>query len=197
SKLETANKSTLKKLIGSGIKHGHIWPAFQPIVELPEGNIVSFEVLARWNDPEAGEISPTIFIPRLEHHSLIAAFSDMLMSQACRIAASWPGNFSLAFNISPLQLSSAEFPQKLAELVSATGFPLNRIELEVTESSLISDNDHAYARLHELNALGVRIGIDDFGTGYSNLARLESFPFNKIKLDARFVHNLNTDPAKR
>src|SRR5690606_30159424 len=133
---------------------------------------VSFEVLARWSDPIAGEISPAAFIPRLEHHKLIETFSDALMAKACCLAASWPGAFSLAFNISPLQLIAHDFPQKLAKLIASTQFPLNRIELEVTESLLIADYEEAYAKLRELNDLGIRIAIDDFGTGYSSLARL-------------------------
>ena len=195
--VENANKSDLKRLLRNGLDNGHIWPAFQPIVDIHNGNIVSFEVLARWRDPHAGDIRPALFIPRLEHHDLIEAFSDALMTQACSMAADWPGIFSLAFNISPQQLASEDFSRRLATLVSATGFPLNRVEIEVTEGSLISDDNHAYARLLELNALGVKIGIDDFGAGYSNLMRLEAFPFHKLKVDAQFVHHIDTDPGKR
>ena len=196
-KIEQSDQAELRETLNIALEQGHIWPAFQPVTDMNTGNISGFEVLARWSDPEMGDISPVVFIPRLEQHNLIEAFSDALMTQACHMAANWPGKFSLAFNVSPLQLAATSFAQKLMDIAYKTRFPLNRIEIEVTESSLFSDTDHAYARLNELDKLGIKIGIDDFGTGYSNLARLEAFPFHKIKVDARFVRNLDRDPAKR
>uniref|UniRef100_A0A9E7ZIL5 EAL domain-containing protein n=1 Tax=Bosea sp. NBC_00436 TaxID=2969620 RepID=A0A9E7ZIL5_9HYPH len=195
--VELVRKPALRKLLQVAIDEGHVWPAFQPIVDVHTGNVASFEILARWGDPRSGDISPSTFIPRLERNGLIDMLSDALIDRACRAAAAWPGQFGLAFNISPTQLTNADFPQRLADTVAATGFPLDRIELEVTEASLISDDDRAYQILRELNDRGVRIAIDDFGTGYSSLARLEAFPFDKLKIDARFVHGLDGDSSKR
>ncbi|MDH4992338.1 EAL domain-containing protein [Aquamicrobium lusatiense] len=195
--IETADRLKLRELLDGGLEQGHIWPAFQPIVSIRTGAIAGFEVLARRGDPQAGDISPAIFIPRLEHHGLIGKLSDALIDKACRAAANWPGSFSLAFNISPLQLTSADFPRHLAELVSATSFPLTRVDLEVTEGSLISDDDLALTILRDIDGLGMRVSIDDFGTGHSSLARLEAFPFQKLKIDARFVHGLGDDAGKR
>lgn len=195
--IEAATKPVLRKLLKHAIANGHVWPAFQPIVNIRTGAISSFEILARWSDPQAGDISPDIFIPRLEQHGLIAVLSEALLEQACRSAADWPGQFTLAFNISPFQLISEDLPCNLVEVIEKTCFPLGRVELEVTEGSLISDADVAYAILREINNSGIRIGIDDFGTGYSSLARLESFPFHKLKIDARFVHGIDTEAGKR
>ncbi|UWU26083.1 EAL domain-containing protein (plasmid) [Rhizobium sp. CB3060] len=195
--VENAGKAALRKLLKLGIEKGQVWPAFQPIVDIRTGAVASFEVLARWSDPCNGEIGPMTFIPRLEQHGLIDMLFEALIGRACGQAVMWPGKFSLAFNISPVQLTCEEFPHRLAKLVASTGFPLNRVELEVTEGSLISDDNRAYAILHALNVLGVKIAIDDFGTGYSSLARLESFPFHKIKIDRRFVDGLNVEPSKR
>lgn len=119
------------------------------------------------------------------------------MSRACREAGSWTGDFSLAFNIAPSQLVNVDFPERFCALISTTGFPLSRIEVEITEASLISDVERSYKTLEVLNGLGVKIAIDDFGTGYSSLARLEAFPFHKLKIDARFVHGLDGDSGKR
>ncbi len=187
----------LRKLLQHAIADQQVWPAFQPIVNMRTGAVAGFEILARWSDPLADDISPAAFIPRLEKHGLITELSDVLIDRACRAAADWPGQFTLAFNISPFQLTSECLPRRLAELVEEAGFPLNRVELEVTERSLISDEDLAYAILRKIDDLGVKIAIDDFGTGYSSLARLESFPFHKLKIDARFVHGLDTEAGKR
>ena len=195
--IEKHDKFQAKKTLDKGLQNKNIWPAFQPIVDIYSGNIVSFEVLARWNDSYAGEIPPSVFIPCLENHDLIETFSDHLMSQACKMATNWPEHISLAFNISPLQLAAEKFCQRLEKIASDSCFPINRIELEITESLLFSDDYSAYALLHELDELGVKIGIDDFGTGHSSLARLEAFPFHKLKIDSRFVHNIDSDPAKR
>jgi PAS domain S-box-containing protein len=195
--IEEADEPALRRLLQFAIGQGHVWPAFQPIVDIRTGTIASFEILARWGNSSVGDISPMTFIPCLERHGLIDTLSDALIMRGCREAEGWPGQFSLAFNISPIQLTNENFPRHLADIVATTGFPLERVELEVTEASLISDNDLAYRILRELNDLGVKIGIDDFGTGYSNLARLEAFPFSKLKIDARFVRDIHSCSGKR
>ncbi len=193
----TARKATLRRLLKRAIEEGHIWPAFQPIVDIRSGKIRSFEILARWSDPAAGAIAPMDFVPRLERHGLVGLLSDALLDRACREAAEWPGQFSLAFNISPTQLADDDFAQRLADIVAGTGFPLDRVELEVTEATLAANEDQAFKALGAVRDLGMRIGIDDYGTGYSNLARLESFHFDKLKIDARFIRNLHTAMGKR
>lgn len=188
---------TVRGRLAFALENGHIWPAFQPIVDIQSGDLRGFEVLARWTDPQSGEISPTTFIPLLEQHDQIDKLFNHLVYLACPAAAAWPGQFFLAFNLSPKQLVGKGFPAELAETVGSTGFPLERFQVEVTESSLISDVEGAYANLNELDDMGVKVAIDDFGTGYSSLARLEAFPFRKLKIDACFVRGLDRDRSKR
>ncbi|QDG94615.1 EAL domain-containing protein (plasmid) [Rhizobium sp. NIBRBAC000502774] len=190
-------KAAVRKLLEYAVAEGQVWPGFQPIVDIKSGKVSGFEVLARWSDPDDGDISPDVFIQSLERLGLIDLLSNALMSSACSQAASWPGHFFLAFNISPLQLLCEKLPSQIADIARNTGFPIDRIQIEITEGSLVDDADGAYAILGELEGMGVRIAIDDFGTGYSNLARLESFPFRKLKIDRRFIRLIDQEPAKR
>lgn len=176
---------------------GHIWPAFQPIIDIRTGSLSCFEVLARWSDPEHGDISPQTFIPVLEAQGLIDTLLDRLMHEACSTAAEWPGNFRLAFNVSPAQLAGKNLTPRILEASAISGFPADRLEIEVTETSLLSNADLAYTTLRELYDIGVTIAVDDFGTGYSSLARLEEFPFHKLKIDKQFVSLLNQSASKR
>ncbi len=188
---------SIRSCLTSAIENEHIWPAFQPIVDIRSGRLRGFEVLARWTDPQVGEISPSDFIPVLEQHNLIDPLLNHLVQTACPVAATWPGQFFLAFNISPKQLMGKALPLELSETVRATGFPLQRFQIEITESSLISDVEGAYAHLREFDDMGVKVALDDFGTGHSSLARLEAFPFRKLKIDACFVRALDRDSSKR
>lgn len=191
------DKGILEKHLQHAIEAGHLWPAFQPVIYLQGKGLSSFEVLARWTDPQAGSLSPADFIPLLEEHRLVDLLFDAQVTQACLAAADWPGHFSLAFNISPTQLADRLLPQRLAALVEHTGFPLHRVQIEVTEGALQQSVEQVSAVLHAFEAQGVKIAIDDFGTGYSSLARLGDFPFHKLKIDARFVKDIDTTPSKR
>lgn len=197
SEVNSQGADAVSARLAFALQNGHIWPAFQPIVDIQSGGLRGFEVLARWTDPQAGEISPATFIPFLEQHDQIDKLFNHLVYSACPAAADWPGQFFLAFNLSPKQLVGKGFPVELAETVQSTGFPLARFQVEVTESSLISDVEGAYANLNELDDMGIKVAIDDFGTGYSSLARLEAFPFRKLKIDACFVRGLDRDRSKR
>ncbi|MDH0912838.1 EAL domain-containing protein [Rhizobium pusense] len=190
-------KRQLRERLVCAIAKGHIWPAFQPIVDIPSGEIVGFEILARWTDPVYGNIPPDDFIPLLEKHCLIDLLSRALVRSACSAAGPWPGSFFLAFNIAPDQLLTDDLPEWLHNIALETRFPLNRVQIEVTEGSLISNQEQAFATLRQLNSKGISISIDDFGTGYSSLARLEAFPFSKLKIDACFVRNIDQEPGKR
>jgi diguanylate cyclase (GGDEF)-like protein/PAS domain S-box-containing protein len=190
-------KRYLRRRLFEGLCAGHIWPAFQPIVDMQQERIVGFEILARWTDPEFGEISPATFIPLLEKHHLIDILSKALVQSACSATIDWPGNVYLAFNMSPDQLLSGDLPDWIAAVAADLHYPLDRLQVEITEGSLSSDSEEAYATLRRLDALGIRVSIDDFGTGYSSLARLEAFPFSTLKIDARFVRGIDHDQAKR
>ncbi|MFK0332857.1 EAL domain-containing protein [Rhizobium sp. NPDC090275] len=190
-------RSKLRSKLENALSRGEVWPAFQPIVDIRSRSLAGFEILARWSDPEAGDISPVQFIPLLEKHRLVDMLLQALMREACAAAARWQGRFFLAFNVTPEQLLSNSLPEWLTAVAAEMSFPLERIQLEITESSLISDSTAAYQTLNRLNEIGVAISLDDFGTGYSSLARLEAFPFRKLKIDAQFVRGLEHDNRKR
>ncbi|MBX9456409.1 MAG: EAL domain-containing protein [Rhizobium sp.] len=130
-------------------------------------------------------------------HHLIDDLSKALVRSACSAAIDWPGNLYLAFNMAPDQLLSGDLPDWIAALAAEIRYPLDRLQIEITEGSLACDSEQAHATLRRLDALGISISIDDFGTGYSSLARLEAFPFRTLKIDARFVRGIEEDQAKR
>jgi len=172
------------------IEQGEIFPAFQPIVALPKGKITGFEVLARWESNDVGTVPPMLFIHVAERSGLMPLLTARLIKAACTSASGWSGNFRLSFNISPPQFQDATLSQQIVEAVDGTGFPLCRIQLEITETSVIDDLDAAQRSVAQLKDLGVRIVLDDFGTGFSSLTRLQALPFDSIKLDASFVRSM-------
>lgn len=199
---DSPDRAAFAGLVAGAIDREEIRPAFQPLVDLRTREILGFEVLARWRDPREGDISPTVFIPLLERYGCLDRLLEALVVRACEDAASWPGSFSLAFNVSPSQLSDGAVPALLTRTVPSTGFPLSRIVIEVTEGLLpegdpVPGDSAALEDLAALRALGITIALDDFGTEHSNLARLESFPFHELKLDARFVRGVDLDSRKR
>jgi diguanylate cyclase len=162
---------------------------FQPQA-LIGGEIVGFEALLRWQHPERGAVQPTTFIPLAEESGLIIPIGDWVLREACREAASWSRPLQIAVNLSPVQFRHGDLPGALHSILLETGLAANRLELEITESVLISDYSRAVSVLRRLKSLGVQIAMDDFGTGYSSLSYLQSFPFDKIKVDQAFISNL-------
>ncbi len=169
-------------------------PYFQPLVDLASDRIVGFEALIRWNHPTRGSVSPAEFIPICEEMGLIAPIGEWMLRQACREAARWPADCKVAVNISAMQIKHRNLTQVVMNTLAATGLPAERLELEITESVLIEEDEHVLATLDRIRALGVRFSMDDFGTGYSSLSCLRSFPFDKIKIDQSFVRDMLTDP---
>jgi diguanylate cyclase (GGDEF)-like protein len=165
---------------------------YQPCVSLQDNSIVGCEALVRWRHPVRGMISPAEFIPVAEDTGLINDLGEWVLNSACREAMSWPGDYKLAVNVSPVQFRSGTLALKIAAALAASKLPPQRLELEITEAVLIRDDDAALAALHELRAIGVRIALDDFGTGYSSLSYLQRFPFDKIKIDRCFVNDITT-----
>ncbi|MCK0198744.1 EAL domain-containing protein [Ancylobacter sp. 6x-1] len=174
----------------AALSGGRVRPHFQPIIALREQRISAMEVLARWHEPGYGMISPTLFIPLAERSGLIDAVMESLMRQAFDAARNWPEHLALAFNVSPLQLRGRALPERIASLANEAGFPLSRLEIEITETAIIEDVARAEVTLNVLHALGCSIALDDFGTGYSSLAWLQTLPFDKIKIDASFVRSM-------
>lgn len=187
----------VREELKAAIRQGLIWQAFQPIIAIKDRTVAGFEVLARWTDPTGEERSPATFLPLVKRCKLLGMLSLVQIHRSCTVAAGWPGEFFLAFNLTPQQLAVASFPKKLAEIAAETGFPLHRIQVEITEDALITKVEKTLSILRELSLLGVTVSIDDFGTGYSSLARLEAFQFQKLKIDARFVSGVDQDASKR
>jgi EAL domain-containing protein (putative c-di-GMP-specific phosphodiesterase class I) len=179
------------------LSNGSIYPAFQPIIDLKTGAVAGFEVLARWNDKEFGEIPPIDFIPLVEKFGLLSRLSCHLIRQACKAAVSWQGPVALAFNISPAQFQAAGLPQLIAAAAQESSFPLSQLRIEITETAIIMDEAEALAAINELKMLGIQIYLDDFGTGFSSLTRLRSLPFDMLKVDASFVGTMLTSRDSR
>jgi len=158
------------------------------------GRIVGFEALARWRHATRGLIPPGTFIPIAEDSGQIIAIGEWVLREACREAASWPKSLNIAVNLSPVQFRHGDLPALVHSVLLQTGLAPARLELEVTESVLIGDFPRAISILRRLKALGVRIAMDDFGAGYSSLTYLQSFPFDKIKIDRAFISDLKRNP---
>ena len=179
----------LNKALGNGEFELH----YQPLVNLERNEISCLEALLRWNHPERGRISPGEFIPVAEETGLIVPIGEWALREACAAAAAWPGHVNVAINISPIQFKSRSLVQAVFSALAVSGLTPSRLELEITESVLLQNDEMTLATLHQLRALGVRIALDDFGTGYSSLSYLRSFPFDKIKIDRCFVSDLENE----
>eukprot|EP00913_Durusdinium_trenchii_P008194 g7691.t1 len=151
------------------------------------GDITGYEVLLRWSHPERGNVAPSDFIPIAEECGAILPIGEWVLRQACREAASWSSDHKVAVNLSPVQIAHADMPALVHQVLLETGLQPSRLELEITETSIFSDKQRALHALRAIKAMGVSIAIDDFGTGYSSLETLQSFPFDKIKLDRSFL----------
>lgn len=152
-----------------------------------------FEVLLRWNHPVQGTISPTVFIPVAEETGLIREIGLWVLRTACREAASWHKPFTVAVNVAPQQLAQQSFVEHVSDILMETGLNPERLELEITEASIIDDQAHALKVMCQLKDMGIKIAMDDFGTGYSSLSTLQIFPFDKIKIDRSFVQDVHKD----
>ena len=165
---------------------------YQPIHDLAADQIICFEALLRWNHPLRGSIPPMNFIPLAEETGLIIPIGEWVLRKACTDAAGWSQDVRVAVNLSPAQFKNRNLVPSVMAALSASRLPANRLELEITESVLLQDNETTLATLHKLRDFGIRISMDDFGTGYSSLSYLRSFPFDKIKIDRSFIHDLAT-----
>ena len=175
-----------------GLDHGQFVPYFEPQVDLQTGEIVGFEVLARWIHPLSGVIGPDVFIPVAEEIGLIGRLSEQVIGDALREAADWDPKIKISVNISPLQLADGWLAQRIVRILSESGFPADRLVIEITESSLFADIDLARTIVTSLKNQGIRLALDDFGTGFSSLSHLRSLPFDIIKIDRSFVTNINS-----
>ena len=184
---ELRARARMETELRTAIETGAIEPYYQPVVSLPEKEIVGVEVLARWRHPTRGLVGPHEFIPVAEETGMIADLSYNLIRRACLDARSWPAHLILAVNIAPHQFQDAWLAERILAILTETGFPPGRLEVEITESALIQDLEATRATLLSLRQLGVRIALDDFGTGYSSLYHLRELKFDKLKIDRSYV----------
>ncbi|MEX0842102.1 MAG: EAL domain-containing protein [Xanthobacteraceae bacterium] len=166
---------------------------YQPQARI-DGDVIGFEALLRWHHPLRGLVPPNTFIPIAEECDLILPIGEWVLREACREAASWPKPLNVAVNLSPAQFQHGDLAGLVHSVLLETGLAPRRLELEITERVLIGDFSRAVSILRRLKSLGVRIAMDDFGSGYSSLSYLQSFPFDKIKIDKAFIANLDRSP---
>ena len=160
---------------------------YQPQLSLENNTLVGCEALIRWMHPQRGSIPPIDFIPLAEEVGLIVPIGEWVIRQACRDAADWPAQMSVAVNVSPAQFKSERLIDTVLSALSFSGLSPARLEIEITEGVLLQESEKTLRTLHQLRDLGVRVSMDDFGTGYSSLSYLRSFPFDKIKIDRSFI----------
>ncbi|MEG3177533.1 EAL domain-containing protein [Sphingomonas sp. RB3P16] len=184
-------RNELEVGLRTAIPRQEIVPYFEQQIELSTGRLGGFEVLARWEHPTRGVISPDIFIPIAEETGMIADLSLSLMRQAFLAARDWDPALSLSVNISPCQLKDAWLAQKIIKVLTETGFPASRLEIEITETALFDNLPLAQSIVGSLKNQGIRLALDDFGTGYSSLAHLRALPFDRIKIDKSFIMSMN------
>ena len=173
---------------------GKLAVAYQPIVESQSRRPLGFEALVRWYDEELGFIPPAEFIPVAEETGLIVPIAEFVVRQACRDAMTWPEHLRVAVNLSAVQFRRKGLVEMVRSALQESGLPGERLDLEITETMLVDNRQETLRLLNELKDLGVRISMDDFGTGYSALSYLQSFPFDKIKIDRVFVADLGQNP---
>jgi diguanylate cyclase (GGDEF)-like protein len=169
------------------LAEGELRVFYQPILNIATGSVCGFEALVRWEHPERGIVSPADFIPLAEENGLIVPLGQWVLRQACADAASWPGHLKVAVNLSPVQFNSYTLVEDVAAALADAGLKAARLELEITETTMLADTNAVLVILHQLRNLGPRIALDDFGTGYSSLSYLQRFPFDKVKIDWTFV----------
>jgi diguanylate cyclase (GGDEF)-like protein len=192
--VKAQTRRTLELDLRNAVSAGEFEVFYQPIVNLLENRITGFEALLRWNHPTRGRVAPNDFIPLAEETGLICTIGEWVIRQACAEARRWPSDLRVAVNVSPVQFRNKTLVPAVVSALAASGLHPDLLELEITESVLMMNNDATLAALHQLRSLGVRISMDDFGTGYSSLSYLRSFPFDKIKIDQSFVRDLIDRP---
>ncbi|RXH10875.1 EAL domain-containing protein [Bradyrhizobium guangzhouense] len=190
---ELRDRRLLQHDLRQAVEQNQLMVYFQPQARI-DGEIIGFEALLRWNHPSRGFVPPDQFIPLAEENGLIIAIGEWVLREACREAASWPRPLQVAVNLSPVQFQAGDLERSIHQILLETGLSPTRLEVEITEGVLIGDFARALNLLRRLKALGIRIAMDDFGTGYSSLSYLQSFPFDKIKIDRSFISNLEATP---
>jgi diguanylate cyclase (GGDEF)-like protein/PAS domain S-box-containing protein len=191
---EQEDRVRLEADLRQAIASQQFYLVFQPLINAKTQKLTGFEALIRWNHPQRGLVPPTVFIPVAEESGLMNVIGDWVVDEACRAAATWPEQITVALNISPKQIILPALPNVVSEALARHKLPGNRIELEVTEGVFLGDNGSTLDVLKRLRALGVGIALDDFGTGYSSIGYLNKAVFHKLKIDGSFVREAGSRP---
>jgi predicted signal transduction protein with EAL and GGDEF domain len=189
---EMRKRTQIEQALRKAIAAEEIEPHFQPIVDVRTGHRQGFECLARWTT-ELGAISPAVFIPLAEQAGFIDSLTSHLFIKAIECAKLWPKDIFLSFNLSSVQLMDPTTGLAVMAMLSKMDFDPRRIEIEITETAIMSDPETAERIINEMRAIGIRILLDDFGTGQSSLGRLRDFSFDKVKIDRSFIAALGED----
>ena len=171
-----------------------IEPFFQPIVEMRSGNVVKLEMLARWHHPVHGWVAPDRFIPVIEQSGKMADFTLSMLRRACRAARAWPPEISISVNLTTREVCDLATPLRLLGVIMESGFPATRLEVEITEKTIVNDFAAAKQVIGALRSAGVKVLLDDFGAGYAGLGYLRELAFDAIKIDRSFISSLSTKP---
>jgi diguanylate cyclase (GGDEF)-like protein len=190
---ELRTRRGLEQDLRTALKEGQFSLNYQAFFRVESKQLVGYEALLRWDHPERGRIPPTDFIPLAEECGLIVEIGSWVLATACAEATSWDAPVIVAVNLSPAQFLQPGIFATVADVLRQTGLPPERLELEITEGTLMHDTQNAVRILTELKALGVKMAMDDFGTGYSSLSYLRKFPFDKIKIDRSFISDVDED----
>mgnify|MGYP000903228164 CR=1 FL=1 len=194
-------KARRRRLLEQGLRTAmdtdQLYLVYQPIVDLVSDRIAGFETLIRWRSPEFGNVSPAEFIPIAEECKLIVPIGEWILHEATRQAATWPRDIRVSINLSPVQFRNRRLLATIVSALEHSRLPPNRLQVEITESTLLDASENTLAMLRDLRELGVRVALDDFGTGYSSLNYLRKFPFDKIKIDKSFVDDIDQRELSR
>jgi PAS domain S-box-containing protein len=183
--------------VRQALENGSVVPCFQPIVELRTGRLAGFEVLARWQHSENGLILPENFIALAEKNGLIGQLTRQILTKSFRAASMLSESHFLAVNISPIQLHYLSLPRQIHDAAEESGFPLQQLVVEITESALVNNLERARNVAIELREMGCQLALDDFGTGYSSLSHLQALPFSKLKIDRSFIASITEKRESR
>ncbi|WP_445766211.1 putative bifunctional diguanylate cyclase/phosphodiesterase [Rheinheimera sp.] len=192
--VQAKQRLLIESRLRNAIAQGQLSCVYQPQLAVADNRIIGAEVLLRWHDDELGSVSPAVFIPLAEQSGLIHSLGYWVLEQCCRQISQWRAqglpSFSLAVNVSAQQFANGRLLSQLTQVLADTGLPPHLLELEVTESALMADEDTVVETMRQIRALGTRLAIDDFGTGYSSLAYLKRLPLDVLKIDKRFIDHI-------
>ncbi len=190
---QVRQRRSLGNELRDALARGELELHYQIQKRIATNETIGYEALLRWHHPTRGSVSPAEFIPVAEETGLIIPIGTWVIRTACEAAAKWPGHYRIAVNLSPVQFAQSDLPEIVHRILLDTGLAAHRLELEITESTLIRDMNRTLHILRRLKALGVTIAMDDFGTGYSSLSTLQAFPFDKLKIDRSFVEKVDVN----